>query len=126
MDLPADIEFSEIEKRVRDDAELVQSGQVAPQLIEKYTRDAYKAIADLRPELRIRENGAILARTLADAATGIPGEHAEFIVAYVAYVKWRIRSRFKMEASQAAAARSDWRDYMQALGFTIAEAQPVQ
>jgi hypothetical protein len=121
MAAPADIPFADIEARVREDARLVMSASVTTDKINQFIRDAYKDIIDKRPDGRIREDGTIMPHYLESSVTTLYGEMIEFILSYVCYVKFRIRSMNKMEPNQNKAAQSDWREYMMTLGYHVPE-----
>lgn len=119
MASPPDIPFEEIETRVREDCELVGAQTPDQKKVFQFIRDAYKDIIDKRPDARIMDDGTVMPHYLDASVTTLYGDLIEFILSFVCYVKFRVRSMNKMEPNQAAAAQSDWREYMQTLGFNV-------
>lgn len=117
------IQFSDIELRAREDCRIVNANDPDTLKISGYIRDAYRDIMDKRPDARIKDDGSMMPGHLTADTTTLYGELNDFMSSFVYYVKWRIHSRSKMEANQAHAAASDWRDYMQSLGFNTPEPQ---
>ncbi len=115
---PADIPFDDIENRVREDCELVGAQVPSQDKVRQFIRDAYKDIIDKRPDARVRNDGTVMEHFLASDVVTLKWELIEFILSFVFYVKWRVRSMNKMEPNQRSAAADDWRDYMTSLGFS--------
>ena len=116
--------FATIFKNVRLDASM--KGSVAVSDVEDLTRyvlDAYAEVMRLRPDIRLKTDGTMLARTLASTASTLPDELDELRAGVESYVRFRVHSKSGKDEQQAAQSSAALQQFYNALGIATSAPQ---
>ena len=118
------VQFATLFKNARLDTSMKGSVAVSdPDDLRRYAFDADAEVMRLRPDLRIKNDGTMLTRTLASTSYSFPDELDDLCHAIESYIRFRMHSKSGKDEQQAAQSSSALQMFYVALGVSTVEAQ---